>query len=164
MRGLAGNVSTAYVDLAQIGWLHAAEDLNAVVELKSRNLVTMWRNFARQGAKRLIISGALHGARDLECYRAALPAVDIRVYNLTATTSSLIRRALLRGEGRAAELPGDDLRDQPREYLEQLAIAASGNASAGQYPATVTSVDTDNREPEAIADDIAATAFTSRRP
>jgi hypothetical protein len=100
--------------------------------------------------------------RDLECYRAALPAVDIRVYNLTATTSSLIRRALLRGEGRATELPGDDLRDQPREHLEQLAIAASETAFAA-LP-TVTSVDTDDREPEAIADDIAATAFTSRRP
>lgn len=164
MRSLASNVSTAYVDLAQIGWLHAAEDQNAVVELKSRNLITMWRNFARQGAKRLMISGELHCARDLECYRAALPAVDIRVYNLTATTSSLIRRALLRGEGRATELPGDDLRDQPREHLEQLAIATSENASAAQYPTTVTSVDTDNREPGAIADDIAATAFTGRRP
>jgi hypothetical protein len=164
LRSLADNVSTAYLDLAQIGWLHATADQHAVVELKSRNLITMWRNFARQGAERLIISGALHCARDLECYRAALPAVDIRVYNLTAATSSLIRRALLRGEGRATELPGDDLRDQPREQLEQLAIAASGNASAAQYPATVTSVDTDNREPEAIADDIAASAFTSRRP
>jgi hypothetical protein len=162
MRSLADNVSTAYLDLAQIGWLHAHQ--HAVVELKSRNLITMWRNFARQGAKRLIISGALHCVRDLECYRGALPAVDIRVYNLTATTSSLIRRALLRGEGRATELPGDDLRDQPREHLEQLAIAASETAFAAQYPTTVTSVDTDDREPEAIAGDIAATAFTSRRP
>jgi hypothetical protein len=164
MRSLADNVPTAYLDLAQVGWLHAAVGQEAVVELKSRNLITMWRNFAGHGAKRLTISGALHGARDLECYRAALPAVDIRVYNLTATTPTLIRRALLRGEGRATELPGDDLRDQPREQLEQLAIAASENASAAQHPATVTSVDTDNREPEAIADDIAATAFTSQRP
>jgi hypothetical protein len=35
------------------------------------------------------------------------------------------------------------------------------NASAAQCPTTATSVDTDNREPGAIADDIAATAFTS---
>jgi hypothetical protein len=164
MSSVADNVPTAYLDLAQIGWLHPAAGQEAVVELKSRNLITMWRNFARQGAKRLTISGALHGARDLERYRAALPGVDIRVYNLTATTPTLIRRALLRGQGRATELPGDDLRDQPREQLERLAIAASENASAARYPATVTSVDTDDREPEAIADGIAATAFTSRRP
>jgi hypothetical protein len=163
LRSLAGHASTAYLDLAQIGWLHAAADHQAIAELKCRNLSAMWRNFARRGAKRLVISGALRGAQDLERYRAALPAVDLRVYHLTATTSSLIRRALLRGAGRATELPGDDLRDQSRDYLEQLAIAASQNASAARHPATVTSVDTDNREPGAIADDIAATAFTSRR-
>jgi len=159
MRSLAGNVPTAYLDLAQIGWLHPAADHDAVLELKTRNLAAMWPNFARHGARRLIISGALDDPRDLDRYQAALPAVHIRAYHLTATTTSLIHRAVLRGQGHATELPGDDLRDQPQEHLEQLAVAASAKAAATRYPAPVTSVSTDNREPAEIAADIAATAF-----
>ena len=161
MKSVREGVPAAYLDLAQVGFLSSAGDA-AVAELKARNLEAIWRHLAGRGAQRLVLSGEVTSRAELDRYRRGLGRTGLRIYTLTATVSTLISRAALRGQGDAIELPGDELRGRRPPDLERIARASAAAAASRPPLPGACHVTTDDRDPESIADEIVTDAFASR--
>jgi hypothetical protein len=71
-------------------------------ELAYRNLASVWRNFSEAGAERLIVSGVIELADDLDRVRAAVDGAAIQVCWVRAPQP--IREARLRGRDQGKSL------------------------------------------------------------
>jgi chloramphenicol 3-O-phosphotransferase len=159
MHSLAQRVPTAYLDLAQIGWLNTADE-GLVRGLIAANLQALWTNFSRKGAQRLVLSGSVTDPAALAEYRRALPAVHLTPIALTASHDSLRTRARLRADGQMIELPGDALRHKPYREVEAIALASAEQS----LPVEVaTRLKTDALTSEELSRTVVASAFSSAR-
>lgn len=105
------------------------------------NLAAVWRNYAKAGAKRLLIAGVIEHRAELAGYRRAIPGADITVVRLRARLATLRRRI------RARHGPGVD-RDW---HLKRARVLAK---QMDERPVEDFLVDTDGRRPPAIAAEI----------
>lgn len=68
-------------------------------DLAYRNLASVWRNFREAGAERLIVSGVVESAPDLDRFRVAVDRADIAVCWVRASLSTCEARLRARNEG-----------------------------------------------------------------
>ena len=113
-RSLADGWTTAFVDLAQLGFMHGAGP-----RLTASNVASAWAHFASYGAQRLVIVGNVTDQGTLDLYRSLLPEVVLTVHRLHADPVDLRDRIARQGRGETAQLAGDALRGQPHAVLEQ---------------------------------------------
>lgn len=104
--------------LAERGLPLAFVDLDALTELYPRpendrfntrvmleNLESVWENYAREGAKALVLARVLEDMRELEDYAGVIPGAAITVVRLTASTPTMVDRLNVREAGSAREWP-----------------------------------------------------------
>jgi hypothetical protein len=133
-------VSEASDILAARGVIHAAIDFDtlgvarlpgdAASEVAWRNLASVWQNYARAGAERLLLAEALETGADLDRIRDAVPGSALVICRLRAGLETMQRRVALRDPGmlrdtfvaRVAEL--DTLID--RAGLEHFCLSTEG--------------------------------------
>jgi hypothetical protein len=143
--------TTGFVDLQQIGFLHAAPGQDPCNHrLKAANLAAVWANFHAYGARRLVVVGPVEQPSQIRLYADALPAADIVLYRLHASPDQLRERIRQRGLGGGPPIAGDELRGQPAAVLAQAHEAAVTQAAAlGRAGIGDVSVDTDGRSVDA---------------
>jgi chloramphenicol 3-O-phosphotransferase len=131
LRQVRTGVTTAYIDLGQIGFMNPlpAEDPGAH-RLKARNLADMWQAYHAAGARRLVLSGSVPDEAAATLYAGALPATRITVCRLHATPAELAHRISRRGQGLSWPEPGDSLIDQPGAHLRRVAAESAAEAEA----------------------------------
>jgi AAA domain len=114
-------VKAGYVDLDQISFCRPAdEDDPQNHRLRGRNLTTMWRNYRDAGARRLVVSGIVNTATEVERYVNGLPELALTIVRLRASHETLRERVFMRGEGAGPPLAGDELRGAAYAYLTQV--------------------------------------------
>ncbi|RKN35166.1 AAA family ATPase [Streptomyces hoynatensis] len=123
---------TAYLDLAQVGFLRPAPpDDREGHRLKAANLAALWPRFLAAGARCLVLSGPVHDQDTARSYAAALPhASSLTLCRLRADEAVLRERVLLRGRGGGPAIPGDELRGRDPETLRRHADRAAREAAA----------------------------------
>lgn len=128
---LAAGRTTAFVDLAQIGFLNVSGIAQPeLVQLKAANLAALWSTFADAGADHLVVNGEIASALEAEVYRAALPKTESTIYRLTADAPTLRERVYERGLGLGPPLAGDRLKGQLADVLDRAALDAAAQAEA----------------------------------
>ena len=122
---------TAYLDLAQLGFLRPAPpDDPGGHRLKATHLGAVWPNFRAAGVRCLVLSGPVHTPEQVQAYAAALPGAALTLCRLRADEAALRARVLLRGRGAGPAIPGDELRGRAPETLRRHADAAVREAAA----------------------------------
>jgi hypothetical protein len=161
MRSVADGVTTAYLDLAQIGHLRQAPaDDRRAVALTAANLASFWQRFSRAGAKRLVLSGDVATERDLQAYRGALGVTGMTVAALMAGPDALRQRIAMRAEGLGPPLPGDVLRGAPSAEVDAVAARAVEHADAIRRSGVATDlIETDELSISGVADRVLGSAF-----
>lgn len=149
---------TAFVDLDQIGFRRPVTDGNH--RLKAANLASLWRTYAGEGARHLVIVGPVT-ARAVAVYRAALPAATFTICRLRATPATLADRVHARGGDSfpASGMAGDRLSGAPPSALARMAAeAVRDGAELDRTAVGDFTVDTDGRTPTDLAAEILARA------
>ena len=149
---------TAFIDLDQVGFRRPATAGNH--RLKAANMASLWRTYAGEGARNLVIVGPAT-AEAVPLYRAALPAATFTVCRLRATPATLAERVRERGhdESPASGMAGDFLSGASPEALDRITAAAVRDgesldrAGVGDF-----ALDTDGRTPIDLAAEILARA------
>jgi adenylylsulfate kinase-like enzyme len=109
----ASGLSTAYVDVDQVGMCYPPQDSDPDRHhVKARNVGRVLKNFRAAGARRSVVSGVLE-PRALTVYLDQLRGVDVTFCRLTVGLEELRRRNLERG-GRNRE----DLSQAVREAVD----------------------------------------------
>jgi hypothetical protein len=95
--------------LAAAGVIHAAIDLDALgishvpegawPDLAYGNLASVWQNYARAGATRLLLAEAVESDEELDRIRSAIPNSEIVVCRLRARLETMQQRVLAREPG-----------------------------------------------------------------
>jgi hypothetical protein len=67
------------------------------------NLASVWANFHRAGARRLVIGGVVEDATDVAAYRRAVPGARITVCQLVAAEATRVARLRAREVGAGLE-------------------------------------------------------------
>lgn len=113
-RGQAEEEPTAFIDLAQIGFLNAGPDGRARHHrLRAANLAAMVEVYEGVGCQRVIAGGAVLSAAEWELYADALAGRSLSVIQLTGTPGVLRQRVAARSTATGGpHLAGDDLRGQ----------------------------------------------------
>ena len=93
----AAGIVHAAIDLDGLGIGHVPE--GAWPDLAYANLASVWQNFARAGATRLLLAEAVERADELERIRNAVPDSDVVVCRLRAGLTTMQRRVLAREPG-----------------------------------------------------------------
>jgi hypothetical protein len=152
MQSLRSGSRTAFVDLDQIGFRRPASAGNH--PLKAANLASLWRTYAGEGARRLVVVGPVTAAA-VDVYRAALPAAHFTLCRLKGRPDTLSDRVRARGRGESpAGLAGDLLAGASPEALDRIAAEVDSSA-AGDF-----AIDTDDQHPTDLAVEILARATT----
>lgn len=112
-------ISTAYVDLGQLGFVHPGPD----PVLEAANLAALWRGYRHAGAEALLVV-----TRDPGSVLRALPDDPVTVVRLDADAASLTDRVRRRAEGESALLAGDELRGAPPAVQRRVAARAIAEA------------------------------------
>jgi len=149
--------TTGFVDLQQIGFLHAGSDQDpGNHRLKAANLAAVWANFHAYGARRLVVVGQVEQASQVRLYAEALSAANMMLYRLHAGPDQLRDRIRQRGLGGGPLIAGDELRGQPAVVLAQTHKAAVTQAGAlERTDIGDVRVDTDGRSVDDVAREIA---------
>ncbi|WP_410647648.1 hypothetical protein [Amycolatopsis sp. cmx-4-54] len=109
----------AYVDLAQLGFVHPGPD----PALEAALLSAVWRGYRDAGAKQLIVV-----AREFRPeHRQVFDAVT--VVHLDADEPTLTERVRRRADGESALLAGDELRGAPPGVRDRVAARAVAEAA-----------------------------------
>jgi hypothetical protein len=98
----AAGVNHAAIDLDGLGIGHIPE--GAWPDLAYQNLASVWENFARAGATRLLIAEAVQTAEELDRIQAAIPDADIVVCRVRASAETMQRRVQAREPGMLKEV------------------------------------------------------------
>jgi len=93
----AAGVNHAAIDLDGLGIGHVPE--GAWPDLAYRNLASVWENFARAGATRLLLAEAVETEEELDRIRAAIPDSEVIVCRLRAKPETMQGRVLSREPG-----------------------------------------------------------------
>ncbi|MFI6078793.1 hypothetical protein ACIA5C_45505 [Actinoplanes sp. NPDC051343] len=148
----------AFVDLDQVGFRRPASAGNH--RLKAANLASLWRTYAGEGARHLVVVGPV--TRDaVAFYRAALPSATFTIGRLRATPATLADRVDARGrdESPASGMAGDLLSGAAPAALDRVAAAAAREAAELERTGVGDfAVGTDGRTPADIAAEILARA------
>jgi adenylylsulfate kinase-like enzyme len=112
-------VSTAYVDLGQLGFVHPGPD----PALEAANLAALWRGYLHAGAEALLVV-----TREPAVALRALPDDPVIVVRLDADAATLTDRVRCRAEGESALLAGDELRGAPLAVQRRVATRAVAEA------------------------------------
>jgi adenylylsulfate kinase-like enzyme len=122
LQTVADGITTAYVDLSQIGFCRpAAPDDPDNHRIKARNLGALWAQFRAVGARCLIVTGRVNDRATVETYSAAVPGTTLRLCRLHADRDTLTARVLQRGRGIGPGIPGDELRNRSAASLDLFA-------------------------------------------
>jgi adenylylsulfate kinase len=102
---LNAKVPHATVDFDQLTacYPRPADDDRWGTKLGLMNLAALWKNYARSGARRLLIARVLESRSDLDGFREAVPGADILIVRLRAAPETLQTRVRQRGPGRGIE-------------------------------------------------------------
>src|SRR5688572_8661223 len=93
----AAGIVHAAVDMDTLGIAHVPD--GAALDLASRNLASVWRNYAGAGVTRLLLAEAIESADDLERIRRAIPHAQVVVCRLTASLETMEQRVGVREPG-----------------------------------------------------------------
>lgn len=98
---LAGKVAHGNVDFDELTacYPRPADDDVWGTNLGLANLAAIWTNYARAGARRLIINRVIESRSELDGVRHAVPGADIVVVRLRARPETLQARVRRRGRG-----------------------------------------------------------------
>jgi predicted ABC-type ATPase len=157
VRQVRAGRTAGYVDLDQIGFIRpGSDDDPGRHRLKAGNLAAMWRTYRAAGATRLIATGPIESDEVLRVYIQALPGARVTLGRLHADGPELTRRIMSRRDGGSWSQPGDPLRGQPAEFLQQKAHRAIADDDAFERAELgAVRVDTGGRTPAEAADLIA---------
>jgi adenylylsulfate kinase-like enzyme len=157
---LRGGTSTAFVDLAQVGFLRPEPfDDPGNHRVKARNLAAVWRTFSAAAAERLVVVGPVNRMEDVRRYRRQLSETPLTVIRLTAGRERLEERILLRQQPGGPRLVGDPLLGQPTDVLLSVADAAADEADRLERARLGDlTVDTDGRTAADVAAMVQAVA------
>jgi hypothetical protein len=159
LRTVRAGLSTAYIDLDQVGFCYPAPaDDPGNHRVKARKLAALWRTFRAAGTRCLTMVGPVENHAAVAAYTDALPSAAITLVRLHAGRDQLTRRIMLRGQGRGSwPQPGDPLLGQSTERLLRVADQAAAAADALERTSIGTvSIDTGSRTPEDVVDAIIA--------
>jgi adenylylsulfate kinase-like enzyme len=130
MNCLNAGRTAGYADLRQIGFLSPADENDpGNRRLRARNLAAIWRNYQAAGATHLVATGPIGNRDEFRLYAEELTGADLTLVRLRAGRDELLRRVMTRGAGGSWPEPGDQLRDQPAEYLASVARQAAAAAA-----------------------------------
>jgi adenylylsulfate kinase-like enzyme len=152
-KALRARLTTAYVDLDQIGFCGPAA---AGHRVRARNLASMWQTYRTAGTQRLVVVGPVEDEAAVRVYADALPAATMTLCRLHAGRDQLTRRIMLRRQGGSWSQPGDPLRGQSVTHLLRIVDQAVADADALECAAIGLRIDTDGRTVEEAANVIVA--------
>ncbi|HXS65237.1 MAG TPA: hypothetical protein VN767_20480 [Streptosporangiaceae bacterium] len=154
VRTVGAGSAAAYLDLGQVGFCRPGQ---GNLEVKARNLASVWQNYRAAGAQCLVAVGPVENGAVAEAYAAALPDASLTLARLHAEVGELTRRIMLRGQGSSWNEPGDPLGGQPAEKLLEVAANAAEDAEAlDQAKIDATRIDTTRLTVGQAADEIVA--------
>jgi hypothetical protein len=104
VRTVGAGSAAAYLDLGQVGFCRPGQ---GNLEVKARNLASVWQNYRAAGAQCLVAVGPVENGAVAEAYAAALPDASLTLARLHAEAGELTRRIMLRGQGSSWNEPGD---------------------------------------------------------
>ncbi|MEV7554876.1 AAA family ATPase [Amycolatopsis sp. NPDC089917] len=116
----AQGTPVAYVDLAQLGFVHPGGPDPAV---EAANLAAVWRGYRDAGAERLIVVGRELAPEHRRVFE------EVTVVHLDADDPTLTERVRRRAEGESALLAGDELRGAPPGVRDRVAARAIAEAA-----------------------------------
>jgi Mrp family chromosome partitioning ATPase len=138
----AADVGHVLIDTDELDRIYPVPD--DLADVTERNLAAMWRTFAEQGARRLIIVGVyLDRAPELEWVRRAIPDATITCVRLSASDGTLVERVTRR------ELGSD--RDGQLERTRRQVVRLEADRRDD-----ITTIATDGRSLDDIAREILA--------
>ncbi|WP_189670197.1 hypothetical protein [Promicromonospora soli] len=143
---------TGFADLGQLSFADNAKGCGA---LGVEQAATLWRTFAADGARRMVLVGALPDDADLAGLASHFAPARLTVVRLEASPAALRERAQRRRAAGPALLAGDDLLGQPAEVAARIADQAITEQS-GPTPDGVARIDTDDVRPAAVAKEVLA--------
>jgi adenylylsulfate kinase-like enzyme len=154
LRDLRADLTAAYIDLGQIGFLSPAPDGDpGNHRVRARNLASIWRAYHAAGASRLIAVGPVENEAAFRAYAEVLPAQTFTLCRLHAGPAELLERVISRGAGGSWPQPGDPLIGQPAAHLRQIAVQAAADAEALEHaPIRAVRIDTVGRTVAEAAD------------
>jgi hypothetical protein len=91
-------IPRASIDLDALGAAHLPSSLENN-QLMYRNLRSVWQNCAQVGLRRLLLARAIENRAELECCLEAVPATDVVICRLTASTKTMRHRVASREIG-----------------------------------------------------------------
>jgi hypothetical protein len=144
---------TGFADVGQLSFL--AGHGKAREALGVEQAAALWRTFAADGARRMVLVGALPDDADLPGLASLFAPAQLTVVRLEASPTALRERAQRRRAGGPAVLAGDDLLGQPAEVAARIAEQASTEA-ARPTPDGVAGIGTDDVSPAAVANEVLA--------
>ncbi|MFI9815549.1 AAA family ATPase [Saccharothrix variisporea] len=147
-RLLRAGHTAAYVDLDQIAG-HGPLDHG----LRARVVSDLWRTYRAAGARTLVLTGPVAEEAEVAVYAEVLP--PIALYRLHASPDHLAARIASRAAGGSWAQPGDPLRDLPAADLRRITARAVAEAELLDQRALGHRIDTDDHDPEHLADVIA---------
>lgn len=106
MRNILRNrgVAHALIDMDNLCWCYVPDSVDRLNRhLGARNLTAVWANFAAVGAPRLIISGIVEGAADVDLLGDCVPGAQITVFRLVLDKVALEQRMRDREHGPGVE-------------------------------------------------------------
>lgn len=93
----AEGVIHAAIDLDTLGIGHLPEE--AWLDVAYRNLASVWENYARAGATRLLLAEAVESRAELDRIRKAIPNAKVVVCRLRAQLGTMRQRVVAREPG-----------------------------------------------------------------
>jgi adenylylsulfate kinase-like enzyme len=157
VRQVSAGRTAGYIDLDQIGFIRpGSDDDPGRHRLKADSLAAMWRTYRAAGATHLVATGPIESDEVLRIYVRALPRARVTLGRLHANGPELTRRIMSRRDGGSWSQPGDPLRGQPAELLQQVADRAIADDDAFERAELgAVRVDTGGRTPAEAADLVA---------
>lgn len=113
---------TAFIDLAQIGFINTGADLRARHHaLRAANLAAMVEVYRGQGCRLIIAGGAVLNTEERDLYAAGLAPTPFSLVRISARPDQLKQRIVARTAPTGGpHLAGDDLRGQSSDAVKQV--------------------------------------------
>jgi hypothetical protein len=148
---------TGYLDAYQLGFLGAHPRSAELAPIRARTVSVIAANFARHGARTVVVSGDPCTVRLL----AGTSAGAASIVWLDASPAALAERITARARGEGPGIPGDHRRGLSGEDLAG-AIDAAVSESSGRdlLPPRTVAIDTTGMDPCAVADAVVRASTT----
>jgi hypothetical protein len=98
---LAPRTSHAIIDLDQLAWAFIPDEPDeTILNLRMKNLAAIWPNLRSAGLRKVVISGAITTAPEIDRIRSAIAGSELTVVRLVAASPLLEARLRRRDSGR----------------------------------------------------------------